>query len=161
MSASSWYSFADPTTGLFDDVHRWLPEDQVELNTPAGMVAVPGEHDARRCRFRLGPDDFGQATVPIVEPCLPPRPDDTEMSTWTWSEQLQDWVEQQTLARLARAARGRRDELMRAADWVTLRAYRSGTAVPEEWATYLQALADVPQQPGFPTAIDWPTPPST
>jgi hypothetical protein len=43
-----------------------------------------------------------------------------------------------------RLLRKERDSRLAEVDWITLRAYRSGTAVPEEWATYMQALADLP-----------------
>ncbi|RZI62322.1 MAG: hypothetical protein EOP37_03190 [Rubrivivax sp.] len=157
---TQWYSFADTATGAFDGVQRRLPADQVAANTPAGMVAVVGEVDARRAHLVMAPDDFGDAVVPVVVAQPPARPADTEMTTWAWSEIADDWIETPTTARLARDARARRDELMLSADWVTLRALRTGTPVPPDWAAYLQALADVPQQPGFPTAIDWPKPPT-
>lgn len=60
---------------------------------------------------------------------------------------------------LAADARARRDALLAASDWVTLRAIESGEDVPEEWASYRQALRDVPQQAGFPQTINWPTAP--
>jgi len=158
---TQWYSFADPESGRFDATQRQLREDQVASNTPAGMVAIPGEHDPRRSRIVMVQSEDGEGLVPSVVSCEPERPMDTELSMWVWSESLADWVEQPTAARLARDARTRRDELMASADWVTLRALRTSTPVPADWAAYLQALADLPQQPGFPTAIDWPTPPAT
>jgi len=57
------------------------------------------------------------------------------------------------------AARFKRDTLLAASDWVTLRAIESGEDVSEEWASYRQALRDVPQQVGFPQTINWPTAP--
>jgi hypothetical protein len=54
-------------------------------------------------------------------------------------------------------ARARRNALLQASDWTQL------PDVPilnkEVWATYRQALRDVPQQATFPDTIDWPTSP--
>lgn len=52
--------------------------------------------------------------------------------------------------------RVQRNQLLAASDW---------TQVPDApvdqaaWATYRQALRDIPQQAGFPTDIAWPTKP--
>ena len=53
--------------------------------------------------------------------------------------------------------RKKRDQLLADSDW---------TQVPDApvdqaaWATYRQALRDVPQQTGFPTDINWPAKPN-
>jgi hypothetical protein len=91
----------------------------------------------------------------------PPRPPDTAAHTWAWSTTAAVWERTPTTAELARVARAERDALMAAADWVTLRAVRTGQPMPAAWATYLQALADVPAQAGFPVAITWPVPPQS
>ena len=62
-------------------------------------------------------------------------------------------------AEFAKAARGTRDRLLADCDWVVVKAVESGQAVPTEWATYRQALRDLPQQIGFPTTIVWPVKP--
>lgn len=57
---------------------------------------------------------------------------------------------------LSKKARAQRDDLLRDSDW---------TQVPDAptnktaWATYRQALRDIPDQEGFPSNITWPTPP--
>jgi len=53
-----------------------------------------------------------------------------------------------------------RDAKLGLSDWMVVRASEGGTAVPSDWATYRQALRDVPQQEGFPNEIDWPDEPS-
>lgn len=60
---------------------------------------------------------------------------------------------------LASDARARRDALLAASDWVTLRAIETGEDVPGEWATYRQSLRDVPEQSKFPQTINWPAAP--
>lgn len=60
---------------------------------------------------------------------------------------------------LADAEVHRRDETLRASDWTQV---PDAPLTDEEravWATYRQALRDLPQQPGWP-AIDWPFPPA-
>jgi hypothetical protein len=59
----------------------------------------------------------------------------------------------------AKAARDTRDRLLAECDWMVVKSLESGQAVPAEWATYRQALRDIPQQAGFPTSIDWPVKP--
>jgi hypothetical protein len=61
---------------------------------------------------------------------------------------------------LANLARGRRDEMLSACDWVVTRALEVSEPVPAQWVTYRQALRDVSSQAGFPTTITWPTPPA-
>lgn len=56
-------------------------------------------------------------------------------------------------------ARAQRDALLAGTDWVVARAYEDGTPVPPQWATYRQALRDIPQQVDFPANIQWPTKP--
>jgi len=60
----------------------------------------------------------------------------------------------------AEEVRSQRTALLRTTDWMAIRAFESGTAVPSDWATYRQALRDVPAQGGFPNTITWPTEPS-
>ena len=55
---------------------------------------------------------------------------------------------------LAASARLKRDRLLAACDWTQLADVQAGAA----WATYRQALRDVPSQPGFPRNIEWPEP---
>jgi len=54
------------------------------------------------------------------------------------------------------AAKTKRDNLLAGSDWVVIKALESGASVPVEWATYRQALRDVPQQDGFPNTVVWP-----
>jgi hypothetical protein len=64
-----------------------------------------------------------------------------------------------TAAQLAKAIRARRTALLVASDWVVTRAAETGAAVPQEWATYRQALRAITEQPGFPTDVVWPLQP--
>ena len=53
--------------------------------------------------------------------------------------------------------RAQRDQLLLACDWTQL---SDSPVDPLPWRTYRQELRDVPQQPGFPWSVVWPTPPS-
>jgi len=55
----------------------------------------------------------------------------------------------------ARAVRSERDQKLKDTDWMGL----SDVTMSSEWATYRQALRDVPAQAGFPHAITWPDEP--
>lgn len=56
------------------------------------------------------------------------------------------------------AIRTRRDALLSACDWITVRAIEQGQPVPTAWATYRQALRDITAQ-SDPFSISWPTAP--
>jgi len=76
-----------------------------------------------------------------------------------------DWAqlktaEQRETERLEQAAeqvRNERDRLLTASDWTQV---ADAPADAQAWATYRQALRDVPQQSGFPDNIEWPQPPN-
>jgi hypothetical protein len=57
----------------------------------------------------------------------------------------------------AESARSYRTELLAETDWTQLADVSQTTK--DAWATYRQALRDVPQQAGFPTNITWPEKP--
>lgn len=56
----------------------------------------------------------------------------------------------------AEDARNHRDALLTASDWTQVADANVDQAA---WATYRQALRDIPQQAGFPENIIWPTMP--
>jgi hypothetical protein len=56
-------------------------------------------------------------------------------------------------------ARYERDQRLIASDFIVARSAEAGVPAPSEWVAYRQALRDVPQQPGFPDNIQWPTKP--
>ena len=58
----------------------------------------------------------------------------------------------------AAAVRKERDQLLLAGDWAVLPDAQTERTT---WETYRQALRDVPEQAGFPYAIDWPIRPIT
>ena len=65
---------------------------------------------------------------------------------------LKELVDAQPLKDL----RVERDRRLTATDWVTLKAYSTSTPVPEAWATYMQALRDLPATTEDPANPEWP-----
>ena len=120
---------------------------------------LPGE-EATEVPVGLDPSRQWAMVEGQLTPYQPPAPADTEWATYSWSAQAWAWVATPTTAALALAARAERDRRMDATVSVSLKYYRLGEPIPQAWADYMQALADVPEQPGFPTAITWPTPPT-
>jgi hypothetical protein len=59
----------------------------------------------------------------------------------------------------AARVRSLRAHLLDDCAWIVQKAYSRGEPVAPEWAAYMQALRDVPQQDGFPLDVHWPTPP--
>lgn len=134
-------------------------ESDLALNLAEGEGAVDGVSDWLSERVDLVTDDYG-VQQPIVRDWQPPAPPADELRTWSWDASERRWRAAPTFAARCAAARAERDRRMQACDWVTLRAMRTGQPIPAAWAVYMQLLADVTQQPGFPDAIDWPVPPS-
>ena len=56
----------------------------------------------------------------------------------------------------AEMVRAERNQRLAASDWTQLRDARVDQTL---WATYRQALRDLPLQSGFPATVQWPTPP--
>jgi hypothetical protein len=73
-----------------------------------------------------------------------------------WDAQVAEY-EAGADARAAEAVRKERDGLLDASDWTQMPDYSSATK--ESWATYRQALRDIPDQTGFPNEVTWPVAP--
>jgi hypothetical protein len=88
---------------------------------------------------------------------------EAELAAIAQAKAIQDAEEAAWLAseneRAAKSARDSRDTLLSECDWVVVKSLESGQPIPTEWATYRQALRDLPQQDGFPVTIVWPTKP--
>ena len=67
------------------------------------------------------------------------------------------WIEQDPdLPALSAQARAQRDALLTESDWTQV---ADAPVDQAAWATYRQALRDLPAQAGFPENIDWPVAP--
>lgn len=102
------------------------------------------------------------AVHPVTTTAVPAF--DSKTHKVTQSVELQDnaWTQVWTVSQLeeSRAGeniRGHRDDLLKKTDYTQLTDAPGDTAA---WATYRQALRDIPAQDGFPFTVIWPTEPS-
>ena len=95
----------------------------------------------------------------------PPAAQEGKFRKWTGAEwELEDIpqpppVPPATTEELASAARVERNGKLLACDWMMLPDVPISNEDRSAWATYRQALRDVPQHPSFPQTIEWPTEP--
>lgn len=75
-----------------------------------------------------------------------------------WSEDVPGLVDRPgpTTDELAEQARRKRDQLLAACDWTQV---ADAPVDQAAWRAYRQALREVPDQSGFPAAINWPVSP--
>lgn len=64
--------------------------------------------------------------------------------------------EEEVMAEQAAEIRAKRNGLLSTSDWTQM---PDAPVDQAAWATYRQALRDIPQQDGFPTDVVWPTEP--
>lgn len=62
-------------------------------------------------------------------------------------------------AQVAQSVRNYRDNLLSQCDWTQLPDSPLSATIKAEWATYRQALRDLPTQTGFPSNVTYPTQP--
>lgn len=67
------------------------------------------------------------------------------------------WVQENAKQSKTADVRDRRNALLTSTDWTQVTDVPQ--AIKDKYATYRQALRDVPQQEGFPDNIVWPTQP--
>jgi hypothetical protein len=76
---------------------------------------------------------------------------------WKWSFSEMDADAKESLdATQAKSVREQRNKLIAECDWTQV---ADSPVDKEAWATYRQALRDVPQQAGFPWEVNWPESP--
>lgn len=75
----------------------------------------------------------------------------------TAPDQWAEIIKQADYDAAAAIVRAQRDKLIAATDWTVL---GDAKTVKADWKAYRQALRDVPEQAGFPYAVQWPTPPA-
>lgn len=76
-----------------------------------------------------------------------------------WDEREKLW-QIEKVNRAAKEIRNERNKKLEATDWCVVKAAETGSQISAEWATYRQALRDVPAQSGFPENVVWPQPPA-
>lgn len=110
-------------------------------------------------------DPMDESNMLIPAGCVetaPPSTTDTQLARWdgtAWAvediPQPEQETEQEPLDP-AEVARGERDGLLTSSDWTQV---ADAPVDQSAWATYRQALRDVPAQAGFPDTVTWPTKP--
>lgn len=103
------------------------------------------------------------ADRPIIDEAIQVATVNTEATQvdgkWTYEWTVRDKTAeelQQDFDDLASAARDERDLLLAKCDWTQI---ADAPVDKAAWATYRQALRDIPEQEGFPTDVTWPTKP--
>jgi hypothetical protein len=84
---------------------------------------------------------------------FPPQPANT---VWDWT--TKQWVPDPTTAIFEMTRK--RETLLVGSDWTQIPNGPLTLEKKEAWATYRQALRDIPEQSGYPLNIVWPTPPA-
>lgn len=123
------WTYYDLATGLF------LPGSQLHSTLAALANNTPEGHGAMEGVFDRFKHRVDLETGEVIE-YVTPRPGPT-------AEQM----------------RQERDRRLAECDWVIIRANELEAPVPAAWKAYRKALRDVPDQPGFPGAVEWPVAP--
>jgi len=72
---------------------------------------------------------------------------------------VEKWTDPRTPQQIWADIRSERNGLLAETDWVVVKAQEAGEAVPAAWATYRQALRDLPANTADPANPVWPTKP--
>jgi hypothetical protein len=135
QAMNTWH-FYDAASGLFVGRSYGGPPEFLALNTPQGCAALPEAQlqggDPQRYRV----DVLARQLVPYTPPAA--VPDD---------------------ATLAARARSRRDDLLTASDRTQLPDTPLTILQVAQWKLFRAALRNLPQQPGFPRTLTWPSDP--
>ena len=133
-----------------DSVLETLNVDEV-LNGSKPTVSGPYKHIVRDGEVQ---NDEGNWVQNFVEQDM--FKDTTNQAGEAVTREEQETAYQAQLdASSAASVRSRRDGLLAETDWLGL----SDVTMSSDWATYRQALRDVPSQSGFPHDITWPDKP--
>lgn len=134
-------TFARIVNDTVQDVIDFDPVDRFHADTAALYVQVP-DHVRPNAKLMDGV---------WVNPPEPAPPTAEQMEAMQLAQ-----IEQAKLRR-AREIREQRNALLAQCDWTQLDDSPGQNKLA--WATYRQALRDVPQQVGFPLDIQWPVEP--
>lgn len=116
-----------------------------EYDIPSGCYVYYGEVDVGSQYHNLATDEPADKGTP---------PADGYMFDYT----TKSWVPNTSY--LDAKARYERSQLLQASDWTQIPNSPLTTAQQTAWATYRQALRDIPAQSGYPVNITWPTAPA-
>jgi len=116
-----------------------------EYDIPSGCYVYYGEVDVGSQYHNLATDEPADKGTP---------PADGYMFDYT----TKSWVPNTSY--LDVKARYERSQLLQASDWTQIPNSPLTAAQQIAWATYRQALRDIPAQSGYPVNITWPTAPA-
>jgi hypothetical protein len=102
------------------------------------VISVSIGNAADKSTWKIQPTDLQSASQSTIDAFDIPA----EETAWQW------W-----------AVRTERDDLLYGCDWTQITGAPLDASEITEWATYRQALRDVPDDQTDPYAIVWPTPP--
>lgn len=136
------------------DLRRDNPNVSFSSNPPETLLNSYGVYSVKR----LDKPDFNSETHVATMNSQASLVNDEWVYDWTVREKTPE-EQAQDIANLEQSLRSKRDLLLASTDWIVTASYERNEPVPEAWATYRQALRDVPQQAGFPTDVLWPTEP--
>jgi len=132
-----------------DNPNTSFPNEPSEESL-AGWSVFPVEHQAQ--------PDYDNETQRIEHSNEPVLVDDKWVITKTVVNLTDEQIAANQASRdlgAANKARRKRNDLLAETDWMGM----SDVTMSADWATYRQALRDVPAQAGFPHTIDWPSKP--
>jgi hypothetical protein len=104
-----------------------------------------------------GQPDYNKITQKCVEG-VPSFQNNQWQQTWIVTDASAEEIEQRTNDK-ANEVRAERDQRLTESDWTQLDDSPVTNSKKLEWATYRQALRDVPQQVDFPWDVVWPEQP--
>lgn len=161
MSASPFLNQPNIQTHFKGDLIMFrYSNGQFRVNPPATVVDIDGFRRNFVDLTREELDALGcNEAVPVER-----KPFTTYETEWQKGEDLiyREAIVSATVDEAARAeaeaveVRAERDRRLRACDWTVLPDCPLTEVKKTEWADYRQALRDVPQQSGFPDAVEWP-----
>ena len=114
-----------------------------------------GDHYQFSMRQGVEQIDGKWYTKYVLGPVFTDRPATETEPAKTAAEQEAEYKAQKD-AEQAKNVRQTRNDKLKECDWTQL---ADSTADKQAWATYRQALRDVPNQAGFPWTVDWPETP--
>ena len=128
----------DPETGQYTR-SSWCDPSSPELNAPNTYRGVVNIHSQYHDLASGKPVD------------MPPRPSGMHDFEYRGRRRVLNTATQ------ASPARGQRNAMLQASDWTQLADVPPATRA--KWQPYRQALRDLPARPGFPSVVEWPSPP--
>ena len=132
------------------------PQAVVVRPLPDGMALIELYDAAEQLEpYESGAERWRAMLYTMSVPNMPGLYDRIEAHRAAWLEK----AKRATETAAATAIRKKRDELLRACDYTTGNDYPATDSEREAWRDYRQALRDVPEQPGFPWDVNWPSRP--